>query len=232
MSGLLATLERLSAALGHTFGDPRLLETALTHRSFVHEHPNLATDDNERLEFLGDSVFGLAAAMLLRDRFPEAREGELTRRRADLVNERALSGIASELDLGQALRLGRGEERTGGRSKPRLLASSLEACVAAVLLDAGVERAMGVARSLLVTRVDAVAPGEHDFKSRLQEALQARGDVAPRYELERTEGPEHARVFFVALVSREEILARGQGRSKAEAEQRAAEAALIDMVSG
>lgn len=217
----------VASRLGHTFTDASFLATALTHRSYVHEHPEVTKSDNERFEFLGDSIMGVAAAGLLVERFPGAREGELTRRRADLVNERALCSIASELGMGEALRLGRGEERSGGRTKPRLLASALEACIAAIFLDAGIARATEVARALLEARVDTHAPGERDFKSRAQEILQGRGEVAPHYELERHEGPEHARTFFVRLVrANGEILASGSGRTKLEAEQEAARTAM------
>jgi ribonuclease-3 len=193
----------------------------------VHEHPDLGVRDNERFEFLGDSIVGAAAAMVLHERFPTAREGELTRRRADLVNEGALAAIAVELGIGDALRLGRGEERSGGRQKPRLLASALEACIAAIFLDGGIERAIAIARGLLAPRIDAVAPGARDFKSRLQERMQIRQET-PRYELERTEGPEHERTFHV-VVNRPDgsVLARGSGRSKLEAEQAAAREALV-----
>jgi ribonuclease III len=219
--------------LGHAFRDLELLVTALTHRSWVHEHPDDASQDNERLELLGDAIVGTAAAMLLYQRFPAAREGELTRRRADLVNESALATIATSLGIGEALRLGRGEERSGGRSKPRLLASALEACVAAVLLDAGVERAIAIAHTLLGPHVDTLAPGARDFKSRLQEILQGRGESTPRYELERTEGPEHARLFYVVCTSRDgAVIAMGSGKSKLEAEQNAARAALGAIAGG
>jgi ribonuclease-3 len=163
--------------------------------------------------------------MLLHERFPGAREGELTRRRADLVCERTLARIAEGLELGPALRLGRGEAKSGGRTKARLLASALEACIAAVLLDAGVPVALGVARRLLEPFAESVAPGADDFKSRIQELLQADGRSAPRYELLGHEGPEHARTFHVAIVGEDGELARGQGRSKSEAEQAAARAA-------
>ncbi len=213
-------------SIGHEFGDDRVLKQALTHRSFVHERPDIAPDHNETLEFLGDSVVGLAAAVLLRRHFPDAREGELTRRRADLVCERTLARIAQSLELGEALRLGKGEEKSGGRQKARLLASALEACIAAVLLDAGVERALAVASRLLEPHIDAMAPGEGDFKSRVQEHLQAAGRGTPRYELVGHDGPEHARTFFVAISAEGAELARGEGRSKLEAEQAAARAAF------
>ncbi|MBX7191166.1 MAG: ribonuclease III [Sandaracinaceae bacterium] len=222
----LEGLTTLASALGHEVSDASIWLQALTHRSFTNERPDLAPDHNETLEFLGDSVVGLAAAMLLRASFPGAREGELTRRRADLVCERTLAKIATSLDLGPLLRLGRGEERSGGRTKARLLASALEAVIAAVLLDASTEAALAVAKRLLEPHLDAMAPGEGDFKSRVQEHLQAEGRGTPRYELVGHEGPEHARTFFVAIQVEGRELARGQGRSKLEAEQAAAREAF------
>lgn len=223
---LASSFARLATSLGHETKSAPLLLQALTHRSFVNERPDLAPDHNETLEFLGDSVVGLAAAMLLRKSFPEAREGEMTRRRADLVCERTLAKIAETLELGPLLRLGRGEERSGGRTKARLLASALEALIAAVLLDADVETALRVATRLLEPHLDAMAPGETDFKSRVQEHLQAAGRGTPRYELVAQEGPEHARTFFVAIRIEERELARGEGKSKLEAEQAAARVAF------
>lgn len=218
---------RVAVALGHDFARRDLLRQALTHRSFVHERPDLAADDNERLEFLGDSVAGVVAAHLLHARFPEACEGELTRRRANLVNERSFATIASGMAIGHALRLGKGEERTGGRAKPRLLASALEALFAAVLLDAGMLRAIEIAERILGSHIDTLAEGSRDYKSRLQERLQARGLGGPRYKLARTEGPEHARIFHVECVNRDgDTLAAGTGRSKVDAEQDAAREAL------
>lgn len=221
-SETLSALSSLGGALGYESRDAAGLLQALTHRSFTNERPDLAGAHNETLEFLGDSVVGLAAAALLRTRFPDAREGELTRRRADLVCERTLAKIAESLALGPLLRLGRGEERSGGRTKARLLASALEAVVAAVLLDAGVEQALAVATRLLEPHIEAMAPGEGDFKTRVQEHLQGAGRGTPRYELVGHEGPDHARTFFVAIVIDGHELARGQGRSKLEAEQAAA----------
>lgn len=223
---LAAEERRVQAGLGHTFADPKHLLQALTHRSYVNERKHLSPEDNETFEFLGDSIVGLAAAKLLREQFPLAREGELTRRRADLVCERTLAKLAEQLDIGAALRLGRGEERSGGRTKARLLASSFEACIAAVMLDAGVEAALETAARLLAPHVDALEPGAEDFKSRVQEVLQAVGRQTPRYEIVGHEGPEHARTFFVTILNDEGELARGAGRNRNEAEQCAAKTAL------
>jgi ribonuclease-3 len=229
-----AALSTLEARLTHAFGDRARIKLALTHRSWAHEHAAREGAHgegpeayNERLEFFGDSLLGAAAAALLFERFPGAREGELTRRRADLVCERSLAHVAARLELGALLRLGRGEERSGGREKPRLLASALEAVIAAVALDAGIERAHAVARELLEAEVDREAPGALDFKSRLQEREQAEGRPSPRYELKGADGPEHARIFHVVIRSPEgDTLGEGSGRSKSDAEQAAARAAL------
>ncbi len=232
-----ATLDwtALEARLGYAFKDRRHLLNALTHRSWMNERPRSgpaddALDNNERLEFLGDAIVGLTASRLLFSRYPDAREGELTRRRADLVCEGSLERAARTLDLGPFLRLSRGEEKSGGRDKPRLLASALEAVVAAVYLDGGVAAAEGVAEgllnALLITMSDDV-PGQSDFKSALQELLQSRGESLPVYEIENAEGPEHERVFFVEVRAQHaengDVRAQGKGRTKSAAEQNAAE---------
>lgn len=225
MSDAEVAMRRLEEGLGHRFQKPELLVEAVTHRSFRHERPQEAPRDNERLEFLGDTVLGTAAALLLWERYPSANEGELTRRRADLVCEPNLATIAREIGVGEALRVGRGEERSGGRDKPRLLASALEACFGAIFLDAGLEAVSAAANRLLEPRI-TIVPGATDFKSRVQEELQARGGDRPTYELLRTSGPDHDRRFFVAIVAGEETLGEGQGRTKTEAEQNAARDAL------
>lgn len=218
----IATVAR---ALGYEPVDPRLLRDALTHRSYANERPRHAPRDNERLEFLGDSVVGLVVSTLLWERFPDAPEGELTRRRADLVCEPTLAEIARYVGIGEALRLGRGEQRSGGRDKPRLLASALEACFGAVYLEGGVEAAMRVGRGLFEGRIAQTPPGASDFKSRVQELVQSERGVTPRYRLLSTQGPDHARLFRVAIQIGDEVLGEGEGRSKGEAEQAAAERA-------
>lgn len=216
----------LEEAIGYRFDDRDLLRDALTHRSYVNERPELAPRDNERLEFLGDALLDLAASVLLFERYPGAREGELTRRRADIVCERALAQIARSVALGPLLRLGKGEEKTGGRDKPRLLGSAIEAIIAAAYLDRGEREAIALARGLLLPLVEVDAPGARDFKSRLQEVLQGARRTAPHYALVATEGPDHAQTFHVEVRVGDEVLASGSGRSKNRAEQAAAEAAL------
>ena len=221
-----AGIRAIASRLGHAFHDLAVLREALTHSSFAHERPGLAPCDNERLELLGDAVLQWAVSALLWDRFPGATAGELTRRRADLVCEEGLAEIGDSLAIGADLRLGRGEDRSGGRTKPRLLASAFEACIAAVYLDGGADAVLDVCRALFSPRFADSAPGARDFKSRLQHVLLERGSKGPRYDLAATDGPDHARSFHVAVLSDAEELGRGSGRSKLEAEQAAAEAAL------
>jgi ribonuclease-3 len=222
-------LAAVEAGLGHRFDERGLLLDALTHSSFRNERPAQAPTDNERLEFFGDAILQSAVSLLLWERFPDAPAGEMTRRRADLVCEQGLADIAMDVGIGPALRLGRGEERSGGRDKPRLLASAFEACVAAVQLDGGVDAALSLCRRLFGPRLLVSEPGARDFKTRLQEALVGLGRRPPRYEIIDTQGPDHARSFEVAVASDGDELARGCGRSKLEAEQRAAEQALASL---
>jgi ribonuclease-3 len=178
------------------------------------------------MEFLGDAVITMCASALLWERFPGASEGELTRRRADLVCEAGLSAIARDLGLGPSLRLGKGEDRSGGRAKPRLLCSAFEAVIAAVYLDGGLDEANRVVRALLDSRLDAPLLGQRDYKTRVQEVVQSLGGATPRYSVVETTGPDHARQFHVSCLSDQRELGRGSGRSKVEAEQEAARVAL------
>ena len=217
---------RLCHALGYTFDDPSLLLDALTHSSFKNEQPELAARDNERLEFLGDAVVDLIAADLLFVHFPDADEGELTRRRADLVSERGLAEAADAVGVGPAMRLGKGEEKSGGRSKPRLLSSALEACIGAIDCDGGAAAAFEASHRIFEPRLHTSAPGRRDVKSLAQAWAQANLGFTPRYPLVETEGPDHEREFTVALEVDDERISTGTGRSKLEAEQAAAQAAL------
>jgi ribonuclease-3 len=222
-AAILTSIER---ALGHTFEDRELLADALTHSSFKNEKASQVRTDNERLEFLGDAILQWAVSALLWEHFPDASAGEMTRRRADLVCEEGLARIAREIGIGPALRLGRGEERSGGRDKPRLLASAFEACMAAVFLDAGSEVAREVTRKLFEQSWGEQTPGERDYKTRVQELLQSRGKKVPSYEIESKEGPDHARIYKVAIMVDSQAFARGEGKSKLEAEQAAAAEAV------
>jgi ribonuclease-3 len=185
--------------------------------------------DNERLEFLGDAVLGLLASEYLLANFPEWSEGQLSKSRAQIVNAGSLEAAARRLHLGEHLRLGRGEEKTGGREKPTLLADAFEAVVAAVYLDAGLGAARGVLRRILFEhaleeRGERIA--ESDRKSALQEYLQARGRPPAEYRLAGESGPDHQKVFQIEVWVSGECMARGEGNTKKEAEQRAARSAL------
>ncbi len=222
----------LRTALGHSFRDASLLTDACTHSSFRNEKPALVRCDNERLEFLGDAVLQWTVSTLLWERFPEASAGEMTRRRADLVCEEALARIARHVSLGNALRLGKGEERSGGREKPRLLASAFEACVAAVYLDGGTDAAHALCRRLFAPELAEQAPGARDFKTRLQEVLQRNGRKLPMYDIDSVTGPDHARIYRVVILVEGQPFSHGEGRSKLEAEQAGAALALERLESG
>jgi ribonuclease-3 len=220
--------QQVEGHLGYVFRDPELLTTALTHKSFVNEHPEVGTSDNERLEFLGDAVLDLIVSRFLVDRFPRHSEGELSKLRATVVCEVGLAGLARRLGLGDCLWLGRGEELTAGRAKPSILADAYEAVLAAVYLDGGLDAATRVLCGQLAEVLDALERGEGavDHKTRLQEFAQAELRAVPRYRLVSSTGPDHDKTFEVDLTIADEVMARGAGKTKKEAEQRAAEAAL------
>jgi ribonuclease-3 len=221
----------LERVLGYPFARPELLVTALTHRSFANENRGADGDDNEKLEFLGDAVLDLVVGHALMERHPQLREGELSVARAQVVSEVGLSEVAREIGLGDWLLLGRGEERSGGRDKPSLLADAFEAVIAAVYLDGGFEAARHLAARLLGPRLEGVdVTGFLDFKTRLQEAAQARLKETPEYRVIDTSGPDHDKRFEVGVVIGGKVWATASGRSKKEAEQRAAAlaAALLD----
>lgn len=211
--------------LGHRFRRPELLERALTHRSHAHEHD--LDGHYERLEFLGDAVLGLVAADELCRRHPDLPEGELSKRKSHLVSQPVLARRARELGLGDELRLGVGEERSGGRSKDSLLSDAFEAVLGAVYLDAGLEAATGLILPLLEGGLEEHDDGRPaDPKTRLQETVQARGWPLPQYRVVETHGPDHAKRFVVQCRLRGEVAGSGEGRSKKVAQQAAAAAAL------
>ncbi|HXJ20347.1 MAG TPA: ribonuclease III [Polyangia bacterium] len=220
-------LDELESRLVYQFRDRDLLVTALTHTSWINEASAPGRVDNERLEFLGDAVLALVTSDLLMARLPDAPEGELSRARAALVSEGGLARAAAALDLGRFVWLGRGEEKTGGRSRPSILANALEALVGAVYLDSGLEAARGIAARLFQPDLgDVQRHARLDFKSRLQERAQALWQVAPVYEVVGVSGPDHDKRFEVSLSIDGRAWGRAGGRSKKEAEQSAAAAAL------
>jgi ribonuclease III len=211
----------LADRLGHEFGDPDLLLEALTHRSWCAEHEG--TVPNERLEFLGDAVLGLVVADHLFRLQGSMPEGDLAMARAAVVSTEALAEVATDLRLGDAIRLGKGEEGTGGRSKRSILADAMEAVIGAVYVDAGLEAARALLIPLVADRLaGAVAgPGEADHKTRLQEASARRYGQVPRYEVHGS-GPDHDRRFTAVVRIDGRERGQGRGRSKKEAEQAAA----------
>lgn len=211
-------------------GDLPHLEEALTHPSFSNEQRGGRRVDNQRLEFLGDAVLGLCVTELLMERFPGAREGELSMMRSALVNTDALAAWARGVELGAALRVGRGAEVAGERDQTNVLADATEALVAALYLDRGFESARALSRKIVASPLAQLVSGSmlgRDAKSELQERVQARGAASPRYRLMGTEGPDHDRAFLVAVEVEGKVIGTGRGRSKKLAEQAAARAALV-----
>lgn len=222
LPGELGQFEELNGELPH-------LEEALTHASFANEQRASGAIDNQRLELLGDAVLGLCVIEDLMERFPEAREGELSLIRASLVNADALASWARAVGLGQALRVGRGADAAGERRQTNVLADATEALVAAVYLDRGLAAARALSRRIIEGPMERLQGGGRfgrDPKSQLQERIQARGGPSPRYRIVAVEGPDHGRRFTAVAEADGEILGQGQGRSKKLAEQAAARAAL------
>jgi len=217
-------LSDLEALLGHSFADPELLNAALRHRSWCAEHPGY--EPNERLEFMGDAVLGLVVTERLYEDFPDLAEGELAKARATVVSTVALTDLATSLELGDFILLGKGEDASGGREKASILADTMEAVFAAVFLDGGWEPARRIITDLVGSRIKAAAsdPGTTDFKTRLQELAAQQFEQLPRYQV-RSEGPDHSRQFFATVRIGGEERGSGEGRSKKQAEQHAAEAA-------
>jgi ribonuclease-3 len=222
-------LDALEARLGYRFRDRGLLEHALTHKSKAHEDPSGGVADNESLEFLGDAVLGLVVADALFRAFPAYSEGQKSKIKANLVSTAALAELADGLGLGDHMILGRGEEKTGGRRKPALLADTCEAIIAALYLDGGLEAARAfIMREIGQGIEDARQPGYfgRDHKSRLQERLQSLGRPLPAYRVLVETGPEHRKLFSVQVATGDRPLARGEGRTKKDAEQEAARLAI------
>lgn len=221
-------MKELEAKLGYTFRDPSLLRAALYHSSYANEHRASGIRSNERLEFLGDAVLGFVTAEHLYKKHPDMPEGELTRLRAALVCEDSLHEVAQALALGDWLRLGRGEELGGGRQRPSILADAVESVFAAVYLDGGMDAAAALIHRVLLDREreEAVEERRRDYKTELQERVQRRNGQLLRYELTGSTGPDHAKEFAFRVTLNGAEIGTGSGRSKKEAEQAAARAAL------
>ena len=221
----------LQTKLGLAFKTPSLLEQALTHRSYLNEHPELKRDHNERLEYLGDAVLELAVTEFLYDKYPERSEGELTAFRAALVNAETLSALAAELELNNFLLLSRGEARDSGRARQTILANTVEAIIGAIYLDAGYQAARQFIAQYLLPRTDEIVAKNlwQDAKSYFQERAQAERDVTPTYKLLGSVGPDHNKKFTVGLYLGATLVAQGSGPSKQRAEQEAARAGLAEL---
>ena len=225
-------METLEARIGYTFHDRRLLQNALMHSSYANENRARGCTSNERLEFLGDSVLGMVTAMRLYRLDPDMPEGELSRLRAELVCEQSLHAVALELGLGSYIRLGHGEARNGGRERPSILADAVEAIIAAIYLDGGLESAQ---RFILDHILTGLAEGQMhhvaDYKTDLQERVQRKPGQALEYTLLSESGPDHNKSFTMNVLLNGSEIGRGTGRTKKEAEQSAAKSALERMGS-
>ncbi len=225
-----AALRELCDSVGYTFRDPNLLEQALTHRSWCAE--NDGVESNERLEFLGDSVLGIVVTDFIYREYPNLNEGELAKLRAAVVSAVSLAGAARRLQLGECLRLGKGERSSGGSDKSSILADALEAVIGAVYIDGGIGPATTLVVDLLGNPIaeGAKVPGLDDFKTRLQERVARTHETLPRYVIDE-EGPDHEKRFFAEVVIDGTPFGRGEGRSKKEAEQAAAAEAWEQVAS-
>jgi len=228
------SLDQFQALLGHQFQNRQFLLEALTHSSFAQESVD-RPHDNEQMEFLGDAVLTFVVSVILADAFPDWEEGKLTRARSHLVAAPHLHLVAVRLGLGEHLRLGRGEEKTGGRSKPALLVNAVEAVVAALYRDGGIDAARRFIERFIMPEEPEVRADElfrTDYKSALQERLQAERRPPAEYRVVEETGPEHQKVFTVEVVTNDHRAARGRGGSKKAAEQEAARTIIAELDGG
>ena len=221
-------MRELEEKLGYHFHNIGLLEHAMTHSSYANEHRSAGVTSNERLEFLGDSVLGMVVAEHLFAKHPNMPEGELTRTRAALVCESSLYEVARVLDLGRCLHLGKGEDSGGGRTRPSILADATEAMLAAVYLDGGIEPVRTIIQTYILDKEQEKSV-DRDYKTALQELVQRHPGQAVSYRLIDETGPDHARVFVMEVSVDGKPVGVGRGRSKKEAEQMSARAALEKM---
>lgn len=218
-------MEKLEEKLGYTFQNRALLENALTHSSYANENKHTGAQSNERLEFLGDSVLGMVTADYLYRVHPDLPEGDLTRTRAALVCEGSLVEVAQQLELGTYLKLGKGEDAGGGRERPSIVADAVEAVLAAVYLDGGIGSARKIIQRFILDREEEKS-GSRDYKTALQELVQRESGQVLAYRLVGSTGPDHAKRFQVEVELNGAPVGAGEGRSKKEAEQMAARAAI------
>ena len=219
-------IKDLETAIGYRFRNITLLQNALTHSSYANERWHDSLRSNERMEFLGDSILGMAVAEYLYRNFPDRPEGELTRMRADMVCENSLAAVAEKIGLGQHLLLGHGEERFGGRSRASILADAVESVIAASFLDGGIDAAGNFIKQFILTEVPVKKLHNADYKTALQELVQQKKDQVLSYTLVGESGPDHDKKFEVDVSLNGEVIGHGIGSSKKRAEQDAAHSAL------
>ena len=221
-------LKFLQKKLGYRFRNQSLLRAALTHSSFANENKKTGILSNERLEFLGDSVLGMKVAELIFSGNPDMPEGQMTRLRADLVCEKSLAALAATLNLGDYLLLGRGEDKGGGRRRPSILADALEAVLAAVFLDGGFKPVERFIVNYMGSRINPRILENTDYKTSLQEAVQEKAGNTLSYHVTDENGPDHMKIYTVEVQLNGRFIGQGEGKSKKEAEQAAARAALAE----
>lgn len=226
------TAKELQSILNHQFDDETLLEQALTHRSYLNEHPNYPLGHNERLEFLGDAVLDFVVSDMLFDRFPEMSEGRMTRLRAALVRTETLAKLARQFGLGDMIRMARGEEDSGGRQRKTNLCNTFEAVIGALYLDDSIDAVHEFVVPLLEPLLEQVlqSAADKDAKSRFQEWSQAETGITPSYHTIHSEGEDHDKMFTVEVRIGDQVVGWGTGKSKQSAEQAAAMVALAELV--
>ena len=225
-------LTKLEQGLRYTFRNKALLENALTHSSYANENRERHLPDNERLEFLGDSILGFVVAEYLYRNFPDKPEGELTRIRADLVCERNLAEAAATVELGSYLLLGHGEEQGGGRKRDSIVSDAMESVIAASFMDGGFAAAKEIIDRLILSNIPKGRPRNFDYKTAFQELVQRKKDQQIHYELTGESGPDHDKHFEVEVLLNGKAVGHGVGSSKKRAEQAAAEAAIEALFPG
>lgn len=227
----IEVLRNLEERIDYYFNDIGLLDHALIHRSFINENQSEELSDNERLEFLGDAVLSLCVSDLLMQMFPDFTEGKLSKLRSSIVNEQSLAELAFKLGIGDYLLLGKGEELSGGRKKPSLLADTFEAVIAAIYLDGGFEKTLEFIKTLFTPIIEAEDKTfiYTDYKTALQEASQGRFKEIPQYTLTAEYGPDHNKTFEISLSVANIVKTSATGKNKKEAEQRAAKQALEEL---
>ena len=222
-------IKDLETAIGYRFKNITLLQNALTHSSYANERWHNSLKSNERLEFLGDSILGMAVAEHLYRNFPDRPEGELTRMRADMVCETSLAAVAHKVGLGEHLLLGHGEEQGGGRTRPSILADAVESVLAAVFLDGGLEAATNIIQRFILVDVPVTRLHNRDYKTALQELVQQKKNQVLSYALVGETGPDHDKRFQVEVCLNGNVVGTGNGSSKKRAEQDAARAAIENL---